>query len=124
MLQFPGGGTSYNTNARKHENFSYSNPKAAVQFPPGFDPGAKLPTHEGKATNEDALALILKKMEENGKIVTQQYKGLETQFTQLSQQQNHGLPIGATCHNGGKHAKQRKISFNHRAKSKRTLQVY
>ncbi|KAL8470046.1 hypothetical protein ACS0TY_032785 [Phlomoides rotata] len=84
--QFPGGGTSYNHNARKHDNFSYSNPKAAVQFPPGFDPGAKLPTHEGKATNEDALALILKKMEENGKMVTQQYKGLETQFAQLSQQ--------------------------------------
>ncbi|KAL8472708.1 hypothetical protein ACS0TY_029798 [Phlomoides rotata] len=84
--QFPGGGTSYNPNDRKHESFSYSNPKAAVQFPPGFDPGAKLPTHEGKATNEDALALILKKMEENGKMVTQQYKGLETQFAQLSQQ--------------------------------------
>ncbi|KAL8466601.1 hypothetical protein ACS0TY_035596 [Phlomoides rotata] len=84
--QFPGGGTSYNPNARKHENFSYSNSKAAVQFPPGFDPGAKLPTHEGKATNEDALALILQKMEENGKVVTQQYKGLEAQFAQLSQQ--------------------------------------
>ncbi|KAL8525503.1 hypothetical protein ACS0TY_014933 [Phlomoides rotata] len=62
------------------------NAQAAVQFPPGFDPGAKLPTHEGKATNEDALALILKKMEENGKMVAQQYKGLETQFTQMSQQ--------------------------------------
>ncbi|KAL8469556.1 hypothetical protein ACS0TY_032413 [Phlomoides rotata] len=69
--QFPGGGTSYNPNARKHENFSYSNPKAAVQFPPGFDPGAKLPTHEGKATNEDALGLILRKMEESGKVATQ-----------------------------------------------------
>ncbi|KAL8494111.1 hypothetical protein ACS0TY_025049 [Phlomoides rotata] len=83
--QFLGGGTSYNPNARKHENFSYSNPKAAVQFPPGFDPGAKLPTHEGKATNEDALGLILRKMEESGKVVTQQYKGLEAQFAQLSQ---------------------------------------
>ncbi|KAL8479913.1 hypothetical protein ACS0TY_026743 [Phlomoides rotata] len=71
-----GGGSSYNPNVRKHENFSYSNPKAAVQFPPGFDPGAKLPTHEGKPTNEDALAMILKKME-----------GLEAQFTQMSQQQ-------------------------------------
>ncbi|KAL8523468.1 hypothetical protein ACS0TY_013431 [Phlomoides rotata] len=74
--QFPGGGTSYNPNARKHENFSYSNPKAAVQFPPGFDPGAKLPTHEGKATNEDALALILKKIE-----------GREAQVNQMNQQQ-------------------------------------
>ncbi|KAL8536169.1 hypothetical protein ACS0TY_011708 [Phlomoides rotata] len=84
--QFLGGGTSYNPNARKHENFSYSNPKAAVQFPPGFDPGAKLPTHEGKATNKDALGLILRKMKESGKVVTQQYKVLEAQFAQLSQQ--------------------------------------
>ncbi|KAL8529951.1 hypothetical protein ACS0TY_007136 [Phlomoides rotata] len=87
--QFPGGGSSYNPNARKHENFSYSNPKAAVQFPLGFDPGAKLPTHEGKPTNEDALNLILKKMEsieENGKAMTKNYKGLETQFAQMSQQ--------------------------------------
>ncbi|KAL8543710.1 hypothetical protein ACS0TY_004323 [Phlomoides rotata] len=87
--QFPGGGTSYNPNARKHENFSYSNPKAAVQFPPGFDPGAKLPTHEGKATNEDTLTLLLKKMEsieENGKAMAKGVKGLEVQYTQMSQQ--------------------------------------
>ncbi|KAL8537209.1 hypothetical protein ACS0TY_012403 [Phlomoides rotata] len=80
--QFQGGGSSYNPNARKHENFSYSNPKAVVQFPPGFDPGAKLPTHEGKAKNEDALALILRKMdgvEENGKAMAQHYKNLEAQ---------------------------------------------
>ncbi|KAL8475681.1 hypothetical protein ACS0TY_028370 [Phlomoides rotata] len=85
-----GGGSSYNPNARKHENFSYSNPKAAVQFPPGFDPGAKLPTHEGKSTNEDALTLLLKKMEsieENGKAMAKSYKSLEAQFTQMSQQQ-------------------------------------
>ncbi|KAL8502734.1 hypothetical protein ACS0TY_021736 [Phlomoides rotata] len=85
--QFQGGGSSYNPNARKHENFSYSNLNAAVQFPPGFDPGTKLPTHEGKATNEDALALILRKMKENGKVVTQQYKNLEAQVTQMNQQQ-------------------------------------
>ncbi|KAL8503357.1 hypothetical protein ACS0TY_022190 [Phlomoides rotata] len=83
-----GGGSSYNPNVRKHENFSYSNPKA-VQFPSGFDPGAKLPTHEGKLTNEDALTLILKKMggiEENGKSMTKNYKSLEAQFTQMSHQ--------------------------------------
>ncbi|KAL8555500.1 hypothetical protein ACS0TY_003346 [Phlomoides rotata] len=88
--QFPGGGSSYNPNARKHENFSYSNPKAVVQFPPGFDLGAKLPTHEGKPTNEDALNLILKKMEsieEQGKAMAKSYKGLEAQFAQMSQQQ-------------------------------------
>ncbi|KAL8556338.1 hypothetical protein ACS0TY_003957 [Phlomoides rotata] len=84
--QFPGGGTSYVPNARKHENFSYSNPKAAVQFPPGFDPGAKLPNHEGKPTNEDALNLLLKKME-NIEEMAKSYKNMEAQVTQMSQQQ-------------------------------------
>ncbi|KAL8506325.1 hypothetical protein ACS0TY_017263 [Phlomoides rotata] len=87
--QFPEGGSSYNPNARKHENFSYSNPKVAVQFPRGFDPGAKLPTHEGKPTNEDTLNLLLKKMEsieEQGKAMAKNYKGLEAQFAQMSQQ--------------------------------------
>ncbi|KAL8553088.1 hypothetical protein ACS0TY_001661 [Phlomoides rotata] len=84
--QFPGGGTSYVPNARKHENFSYSNPKAAVQFPPWFDPGAKLPNHEGKPTNEDALNLLLKKME-NIEEMAKSYKSMEAQVTQMSQQQ-------------------------------------
>ncbi|KAL8486630.1 hypothetical protein ACS0TY_023357 [Phlomoides rotata] len=84
--QFPGGGTSYVPNARKHENFSYSNPKAAVQFPPGFDSGAKLPNHEGKPTNEDALNLLLKKME-NIEEMAKSYKSMEAQVTQMSQQQ-------------------------------------
>ncbi|KAL8460354.1 hypothetical protein ACS0TY_032042 [Phlomoides rotata] len=91
--QFPGGGTSYNPNARKHENFSYSNPKAAVQYPPGFDPGAKPPNNEGRPSTDEMLSLIYKEMkekdakrEENGKIMTQHYKGLEAQFAQLSQQ--------------------------------------
>ncbi|KAL8501919.1 hypothetical protein ACS0TY_021151 [Phlomoides rotata] len=87
--QFPGGGSSYSPNARKHENFSYSNPKAAVQFPPGFNPGAKLPTHEGKPTNEDTLNLLLKKMEsieEQGKAMAKNYKGFEAQIVQKSQQ--------------------------------------
>ncbi|KAL8458175.1 hypothetical protein ACS0TY_035893 [Phlomoides rotata] len=70
----------------KHENFSYSNPKAAVQFPPGFDPGAKLPNHEGKPTNEDALNLLLKKME-NIEEMAKSYKSMEAQVTQMSQQQ-------------------------------------
>ncbi|KAL8546502.1 hypothetical protein ACS0TY_006297 [Phlomoides rotata] len=73
---FQGGSSSYNPNFKNHENFSYANQKAAVQFPPGFNPGAKLPTHEGKPTNEIALAMILKKME-----------GMEAQVTQMSQQQ-------------------------------------
>ncbi|KAL8508205.1 hypothetical protein ACS0TY_018698 [Phlomoides rotata] len=73
---FQGGSSSYNPNFKNHENFSYANQKAAVRFPPGFNPGVKLPTHEGKPTNEDALAMILKEME-----------GMEAQVTQMSQQQ-------------------------------------
>ncbi|KAL8474703.1 hypothetical protein ACS0TY_031229 [Phlomoides rotata] len=57
--------------------------KAAVQFPPGFNPGAKLSTHEGKPINEDALAMILKKMEGMEAQVTQ----MGQQFTQINQQQ-------------------------------------
>ncbi|KAL8504243.1 hypothetical protein ACS0TY_022826 [Phlomoides rotata] len=80
---FQGGSFSYNPNFKNHENFSYANQRAAVQFPPGFDPGAKLLTHEGKATNEDALAMILKKMEGMEAHVTQ----MGQQFTQMNQQQ-------------------------------------
>ncbi|KAL8465413.1 hypothetical protein ACS0TY_034791 [Phlomoides rotata] len=80
---FQGGSSSYNPNFKNHENFSYANQKAAVQFPPGFNPGAKLPTHEGKPTNEDALAMILKKMEGMEAQVTQ----MGQQFTQINQQQ-------------------------------------
>ncbi|KAL8457257.1 hypothetical protein ACS0TY_035196 [Phlomoides rotata] len=95
--QFPGGGTSYNPNARKHENFSYSNPKAAVQYPPGFDPGAKPPNNEGRPSTDEI-------------------------HSNESTTKNHGVSNGAIGYNGGKHAKQREISFNHRAKPKRALQ--
>ncbi|KAL8475167.1 hypothetical protein ACS0TY_031554 [Phlomoides rotata] len=112
------GGSSY-PNGRKHENFSYSNPKAVVQFPPGFDPGAKLPTHEGKATNEDALALILRKMdgiEENRKIMAQHYKNLEAQqkvmefqmgqlATTVGHMQNKGKFSSTTESNPKEHGK-------------------
>ncbi|KAL8459683.1 hypothetical protein ACS0TY_036977 [Phlomoides rotata] len=54
--QFPGEGSSYNPNARKHEKFSYSNPKAVVQFPPGFKPGAKPPNNEGRPSTDEMLS--------------------------------------------------------------------
>ncbi|KAL8519152.1 hypothetical protein ACS0TY_010187 [Phlomoides rotata] len=65
--------------------------KVAVQFPTGFDPGAKLPTNEGKTSTDEVLNMILKRMdgiEENGKVMAQQYKNLEAQVGQMSQQQN------------------------------------
>ncbi|KAL8498640.1 hypothetical protein ACS0TY_021835 [Phlomoides rotata] len=62
--QSQGGGSSYNPNARKHENFSYSNPKAAVQYPPGFEPGAKPPNSEGRPSTDEMLSLIYKEMKE------------------------------------------------------------
>ncbi|KAL8539490.1 hypothetical protein ACS0TY_001198 [Phlomoides rotata] len=62
--QFPGEGSSYNPNARKHENFSYSNPNGAVQFPPGFEPGAKPPNNEGRPSTDEMLSLIYKEMKE------------------------------------------------------------
>ncbi|KAL8534257.1 hypothetical protein ACS0TY_010313 [Phlomoides rotata] len=65
--------------------------KVAVQFPLGFDLGAKLPTNEGKTSTDEVLNMILKRMDgikENGKVMDQQYKNLEAQVGQMSQQQN------------------------------------
>ncbi|KAL8492857.1 hypothetical protein ACS0TY_024161 [Phlomoides rotata] len=80
------GNQAYNPNQRKHDNFSYANQKAAR---------AKPLNNEGKPTNEDALALILKRLdgiEESGKLVAQQFKNLETQVNQ--QQKNMEFQIG------------------------------
>ncbi|KAL8525593.1 hypothetical protein ACS0TY_015003 [Phlomoides rotata] len=52
---FQGGSSSYNPNFKQHENFSYANQKAAVQFPPGFNPGAKLPNNEERPSQDDAM---------------------------------------------------------------------
>ncbi|KAL8498701.1 hypothetical protein ACS0TY_021871 [Phlomoides rotata] len=78
--QFPRGGSSYNPNARKHENFSYSNLKAAVPFRPGFDPGAKLPNNEGRPSQDDAIEAMLKKMDEYMKSNGNQMKNMEFQI--------------------------------------------
>ncbi|KAL8457991.1 hypothetical protein ACS0TY_035749 [Phlomoides rotata] len=45
---FQGETSSYNPNFKNHENFSYANQRAAVQFPLGFNPGAKPPNNEGR----------------------------------------------------------------------------
>ncbi|KAL8501440.1 hypothetical protein ACS0TY_020827 [Phlomoides rotata] len=94
--QFPGGGTSYNPNARKHENFSYSNPKVAVQYPPGFDPGAKPPNNEGRPSTDEMLSLIYKEMKEKDAKVDEymksnnnQMKNMEFQIGQLATTVGH-----------------------------------
>ncbi|KAL8547388.1 hypothetical protein ACS0TY_006930 [Phlomoides rotata] len=58
------GGSSYNPNFKSHENFSYANQRAAVQFPPGFNPGAKPPNNEGRPSQDDAMEAMFKKMDE------------------------------------------------------------
>ncbi|KAL8540111.1 hypothetical protein ACS0TY_001632 [Phlomoides rotata] len=81
---FRGGSSSYNPNFKNHENFSYANQKAAVQFPPGFNPGAKLPNNEGRPSQDDAMEVMLKKMEEFMKGTSNQIKTLEHQVGQLA----------------------------------------
>ncbi|KAL8469511.1 hypothetical protein ACS0TY_032383 [Phlomoides rotata] len=94
-----GGGSSYNPNARKHENFSYSNPKAAVQFPPGFEPRAKPPNNEGRPSTDEMLSLIYKEMkemrEQDAKVNeymksnSSQIKNMEFQIGQLATTVGH-----------------------------------
>ncbi|KAL8493314.1 hypothetical protein ACS0TY_024507 [Phlomoides rotata] len=94
--QFQGGGSSYNPNARKHEKFSYSNPKAAVQFLPGFEPGAKPPNNEGRPSTDEMLSLIYKeikekeaKVDEYMKSNSNQMKNMEFQIGQLATTVGH-----------------------------------
>ncbi|KAL8457256.1 hypothetical protein ACS0TY_035195 [Phlomoides rotata] len=75
-----GGSSSYNPNFKHHENFSYANQKAAVQFPPGFNPGAKLPNNEGRPSQDDAMEAMFKKMEKFMKGTSSQIKNLEHQM--------------------------------------------
>ncbi|KAL8502867.1 hypothetical protein ACS0TY_021838 [Phlomoides rotata] len=83
------GNQAYNPNQRKFDNFSYANPKAAVPFPPGFEPSAKLPDNEGKATTDDVLGMLMKRMDAYEKKMetqmAQQYKNLEAQISQGNQ---------------------------------------
>ncbi|KAL8524659.1 hypothetical protein ACS0TY_014311 [Phlomoides rotata] len=111
-----GGGSSYNPNARKHENFSYSNPKAAVQFPPGFEPGAKPPNNEGRPSTDEMLSLIYKEMKEKDakvdeymKSTSSQIKNIEFQMGQLAttigHMQNKGKFPSTTEPNPKEHCK-------------------
>ncbi|KAL8515495.1 hypothetical protein ACS0TY_014253 [Phlomoides rotata] len=78
---FKGGSSSYNPNSKHHENFSYVNQKAAVQFPPRFNPGAKPPNNEGRPSKEEAM---FKRMEEFMKNTSGQIKTLEHQVGQMA----------------------------------------
>ncbi|KAL8474257.1 hypothetical protein ACS0TY_030905 [Phlomoides rotata] len=81
---FQGGTSSYNPNFKSHENFSYANQRAAVQFPPGFNPGAKPPNNEGRPSQDDAMEAMFKKMEEFMKGTSNHIKTLEHQMGQLA----------------------------------------
>ncbi|KAL8515686.1 hypothetical protein ACS0TY_014384 [Phlomoides rotata] len=62
---FQGGNpSSFTPNFKNHENFSYANQRTAVQFPPGFNPGAKPPNNEGRPSQDDAMEAMFKKMDE------------------------------------------------------------
>ncbi|KAL8481904.1 hypothetical protein ACS0TY_028155 [Phlomoides rotata] len=64
ISNFQGGSSSYNPNFKHHENFSYANQKAAVQFSPGFNPGAKPPNNEGKPSQDEVMEAMFKKIDE------------------------------------------------------------
>ncbi|KAL8515127.1 hypothetical protein ACS0TY_014002 [Phlomoides rotata] len=81
---FQGGSSSYNPNFKHHENFSYANQKAAVQFPLGFNPGAKPLNNEGRPSQDEAIEAMFKRMEEFMKNTSGQIKTLEHQMRQLA----------------------------------------
>ncbi|KAL8506338.1 hypothetical protein ACS0TY_017275 [Phlomoides rotata] len=81
---FQGDSSSYNPNFKHHENFSYANQKAAVQFPPGFNPGGKPPNNEGRPSQDEVMETMFKKMEEFMKNTSGQIKTLEHQGKFLS----------------------------------------
>ncbi|KAL8514571.1 hypothetical protein ACS0TY_013602 [Phlomoides rotata] len=114
------GSSSYNPNFKHHENFSYGNQKAAVQFPPGFNPGAKLPNNEGRPSPDELLELMFEKMKENEvkmdefiKATNNQIKTLEHQMGQmasnLGQQHQKGKFPSTTEMNPREHCKAIKL---------------
>ncbi|KAL8461321.1 hypothetical protein ACS0TY_032702 [Phlomoides rotata] len=74
---------NYGNAQGKHENFSYSNPKAAVQFPPGFEPGAKPPNNEGRPSTDEMLSLIYKEMKEKDDMVDEYMKSISSQIKNM-----------------------------------------
>ncbi|KAL8479164.1 hypothetical protein ACS0TY_026139 [Phlomoides rotata] len=114
------GGSSYNPNFKNHENFSYANQRAAVQFPPGFNPGAKLPNNEGRPSQDELLELMFEKMMEKDvkmdefiKATNNQIKTLEHQMGQMAsnfgQQHQKGKFPSTTETNPREHCKAIKL---------------
>ncbi|KAL8458993.1 hypothetical protein ACS0TY_036461 [Phlomoides rotata] len=81
---FQGGSSFYNPNFKHHENFSYANQKTAVQFPPGFNPGAKPPNNEGRPSQDEVMEAMFTRMEEFMKNTSGQIKTIEHQMGQLA----------------------------------------
>ncbi|KAL8487701.1 hypothetical protein ACS0TY_024142 [Phlomoides rotata] len=73
-------GGNYHQGKPNFQNQPQGNQKAAVQFPPGFNPGAKLPNNEGRPSQDDAMETMFKKMEEFTKWTSTQIKTLEHQM--------------------------------------------
>ncbi|KAL8551467.1 hypothetical protein ACS0TY_000534 [Phlomoides rotata] len=95
---FQGGTSSYNPNFKNHENFSYTNQRAAVQFPPGFNPGAKPPNNEGRPSQDDAMEAMFKKMEEFMKGTSGHIKSLEQQMgTQIKNLEHQMGQLASTA---------------------------
>ncbi|KAL8554898.1 hypothetical protein ACS0TY_002902 [Phlomoides rotata] len=114
------GGSSYNPNFKNHENFSYANQRAAVQFPPGFNPSAKLPNNEGRPSQDELLELMFEKMKEKDvkmdefiKATNNQIKTLEHQMGQMAsnfgQQHQNGKFPSTTETNPREHCKAIKL---------------
>ncbi|KAL8548173.1 hypothetical protein ACS0TY_007481 [Phlomoides rotata] len=115
-----GGSSSYNPNFKHHENFSYGNQKAVVQFPPGFNPGAKPPNNEGRPSPDELLELMFEKMKEKNvkmdefiKTTNNQIKTLEHQMGQMAsnfgQQHQKGKFPSTTETNPREHCKAIKL---------------
>ncbi|KAL8511605.1 hypothetical protein ACS0TY_018129 [Phlomoides rotata] len=83
--------------------------EAAVQYPPGFEPGAKLPNNEGRPSQEDAIEAMFKKMDEYMKSNNNQMKSMEYQIGQLAttvgHMQNKGKFPSTTEPNPKEHCK-------------------
>ncbi|KAL8546255.1 hypothetical protein ACS0TY_006105 [Phlomoides rotata] len=117
---FQGGTSSCNPNFKSHENFSYANQRAAVQFPPGFNPGAKLPNNKGRPSQDELLELMFEKMKEKDvkmddfiKATNNQIKTLEHQMGQMAsnfgQQHQKGKFPSTTETNPREHCKTIKL---------------
>ncbi|KAL8479427.1 hypothetical protein ACS0TY_026350 [Phlomoides rotata] len=110
---FQCGSSSYNPNFKHHVNFSYANQKIAVQFPPGFNPGGKLPNNEGRPSQDEAIKAMFKKMEEFMKNTNGQIKTLEYLMGQLAstvgEQHQKGKFPSTTETNPREHCKAIKV---------------